>query len=197
MLQRKSVLLSMARIWPFTTVESSWNVMAHGDTREGKWRGNWRMEWVAIKLHTTSEHGVSSITTADAHTSTASSQLKWHARLFKWTRPFRQNMKSSFCTCAITFQTQSTTKLSEARRWSVYVVIFILCSVVCGLTATSLELPNVFPGDQSPCVKTKYRATDKRSSPVIANTTTIQVNVWNNLCLEDHGFRIKYGSLEW
>ena len=28
-------------------VESSWNVMAHGDPREGKWRGNWRMEWVA------------------------------------------------------------------------------------------------------------------------------------------------------
>jgi hypothetical protein len=26
------------------------------------------MEWVASTLHTTSEHGVSSITTADAHT---------------------------------------------------------------------------------------------------------------------------------
>jgi len=43
--------------------------MAHGDAREGKWRGNLRMEWVASTLHTTSEHGVSSITTADAHTS--------------------------------------------------------------------------------------------------------------------------------
>ena len=39
-------------------VESSWNVMAHDDAREGKWRGNWRMEWVASTLHTTSEHGV-------------------------------------------------------------------------------------------------------------------------------------------
>ena len=29
------------------------------------------MEWVASTLHTTSEHGVSSITTADAHTSAA------------------------------------------------------------------------------------------------------------------------------
>jgi len=38
-------------------------------TREGKWRGNWRMEWVASTYHTTSEHGVSSITTADTHTS--------------------------------------------------------------------------------------------------------------------------------
>jgi len=51
--------------------------MAHGDAREGKWRGNWRMEWVASTLHTTSEHGVSIITTADAHTSAASSLLNW------------------------------------------------------------------------------------------------------------------------
>ena len=26
------------------------NVMAHGDALEGKWRGNWRMEWVASTL---------------------------------------------------------------------------------------------------------------------------------------------------
>ena len=58
-----------------TVVDCSSNVMAHGDAREGKWRGNWRMEWVASTLHTTSEHGVSSITTADAHTSAASSRL--------------------------------------------------------------------------------------------------------------------------
>jgi len=58
-------------------VESSWNVIAHGDARQGKWRGNWRMEWVASTLHTTSEHGVSSITTANGRTSAASSQLNW------------------------------------------------------------------------------------------------------------------------
>ena len=34
-------------------------------------------EWVTITLHTTSEHGVSSITTADVHTSAASSRLNW------------------------------------------------------------------------------------------------------------------------
>jgi len=39
-------------------VHRSWNVMAHGDAREGKWRVNWRMEWVASTLHTTSENGV-------------------------------------------------------------------------------------------------------------------------------------------
>jgi len=51
--------------------------MAQGDARERKWRGNWRMEWVASTLHTTSEHGVSSIITVDAHTSAASSRLNW------------------------------------------------------------------------------------------------------------------------
>ena len=66
----------MAIVCPWFVVEYSWNVMAHGDAREGKWRGNWRMEWVASTLHTTSEH-VSSITTADAHTSAASSRLNW------------------------------------------------------------------------------------------------------------------------
>ena len=58
-------------------VKSSWNLITHVDAREGKWRGNWRMQWVASTLHTTSEHGVSSITTADAHNSAASSRLNW------------------------------------------------------------------------------------------------------------------------
>ena len=40
--------------------------MAHGGARGGSEGGNWRMQWVASTLHTTSEHGVSSITTADA-----------------------------------------------------------------------------------------------------------------------------------
>jgi hypothetical protein len=83
--------------------------MAHGDAREGKWKGNCRMEWVASTLHTTSEHGVSSITTADAHNSAASSRLNWRPRRFKWTRPFRQKTKPGFCACAITFQLASTT----------------------------------------------------------------------------------------
>jgi len=90
------------------TVESSWNVMAHGDAREGKWRGNWWMEWVDGTLHTTSEHGVSSVTTADARTSAGSSGLKRRPCRFKWTRPFLWKTKSGFCACAITFQTQST-----------------------------------------------------------------------------------------
>ena len=83
--------------------------------KEGKWRGNWRMDWVASTLHTTSDHGVSSITTADANTSAASSRLKWRPRRFKWTRPFRRKTKSVFfCACGITFQTQS----SSGREYS-------------------------------------------------------------------------------
>jgi len=74
----------------------------------GKWRGDWRMEWVASTLHTTSEHGVSSITTADVHTSAVSSRLNWRPGQFKWTRPFRLKTKSGFCACAITFQLAST-----------------------------------------------------------------------------------------
>ena len=97
-------------------VDSSWNVIAHSDAREGKWRGNWRMEWVAITLHTTSEHGVSSITTADAHTSAASSRLNWQPRRFKWTRPFGRKTKFGFCVCAITFQIQSTNSHSTENK---------------------------------------------------------------------------------
>jgi len=62
-----------------------WHAVTHG--RGSEW-GNWRMEWVASTLHTTSEHGVPSITTADAHTSAASSRLNWRPRRFKRTRPF-------------------------------------------------------------------------------------------------------------
>ena len=94
-------------------------MMAHGDAREGKWGGNWRMEWVASTLHTTSEHGVSSITTADAHTSAATSRLNWCPRRFKWTRPFRRKTKSGFCACAVTFHTQATIlKVSKTKRES-------------------------------------------------------------------------------
>ena len=100
-----------------TFVDSSWNVMAHGNTHEGKWKGNWRMEWIASTLHTTSEHGVSTITTADAQTSAASSRLNWRLRRFKWTRPYCRETKSSFCACAITFQLASRALLSGSNGW--------------------------------------------------------------------------------
>ena len=46
-----------------TPVEMWWDPVTHG---LGVWRGNWQIQWVASTLHTTSEYGVSSITTADA-----------------------------------------------------------------------------------------------------------------------------------
>jgi len=103
-----AVLFTLPRNMVHPALEASWNVMVHGDALEGKWSGNWWIEWVANTLHTTSEHGVSSIITADAHTSAASSRLNWRPRRFKWTRPFRRKKKSGFCACVITFQTQST-----------------------------------------------------------------------------------------
>ena len=67
-----------------------WHTVTHG---RGSERGNWRVMWVASTLHTTSEHGVSSITTADAHSSAAGSRLNWRPRQVKWTRPFRRKTK--------------------------------------------------------------------------------------------------------
>jgi hypothetical protein len=94
--------------------------MARGDARGGggKGRGNWRMEWVARTLHTTAENGLSNITTADAHTSAASSRLNWSSRRFKWTRPFRRKTKSGFCACAVTFKTQSAIPLILRACWT-------------------------------------------------------------------------------
>jgi len=98
--------------------------------REGKWRGDWRMEWVASTLHTTSEHGVSSITTADAHTSAVSSRLNWRHHGFKWTRPFRRKAKSVFWACAITYKpasknTDISTQLYVRRHSS---PCFMICT---------------------------------------------------------------------
>ena len=90
--------------------------MAHGDAREERWSGIWRMAWVASTLHIVSEHGVTSITTADAHTSAASSRLNWRLRRFKWTRRFRRKTRYGFCACAITFETQSTTATDRILR---------------------------------------------------------------------------------
>jgi len=84
-------------------VETWW----HYDAREGKWMGNWWMEWVASTLHTTSEHGVSSITTADRRPRLRVVDWTDAPCRIKWTRPFRRKTKSGFCECAITFQLTS------------------------------------------------------------------------------------------
>jgi hypothetical protein len=67
------------------------------------------MEWVDSTLHTTSEHGVSSITAADEHTSAVSSRLNRRspADLNGLVR-FAEKRNMVFCAFAITFQTRST-----------------------------------------------------------------------------------------
>jgi hypothetical protein len=61
-----------------------------------------------------------SITTADAHTSAASSRLNWHPLRFKGIPPFGRKTKSGFCACAITFQLTSTTALAPAEKYALY-----------------------------------------------------------------------------
>jgi len=87
--------------------------MAHCDAQEEKWRGNWRMEWVVSTLHTTSEYAVSSIATADAHTSAAKSPANCLPYRDKWTRRFRRKTKSGVCSCAITFHSAPSDLLSS------------------------------------------------------------------------------------
>ena len=86
--------------------------MAHGDAQQGEVKGKTgRMQRVASTLRTTSEHGVSSITTADA------AHLGWPA--VDWTdAPHRADLnglvrfvrktKSGLCACDVTFQMAST-----------------------------------------------------------------------------------------
>jgi hypothetical protein len=103
-LKRYMMMDAACSIKKSTHVEVWWHTVMHGRGSEGV---TW-VEWVARTLHTTSEHGVCSITTTDAHTSAPSSQLNWCLRQFKLTRPFRWEKKYGFCACVITFQMQST-----------------------------------------------------------------------------------------
>jgi len=57
--------------------------LKYDGTRRMGGRVKRKMECVRSTLHTTSEHAVSSITTADAHTSAASSRLNWRPRRLK------------------------------------------------------------------------------------------------------------------
>ena len=113
--------------------ESRWYMMVHGDAREGNWSGSWRIKWVASTLHTTSEHGVSSITTADAYTSADSNRLNWRPPgRFKWNGPFLRKTKSGYCACAITFQLASTQWVPS------WVLLPLSCLATCCLEAPLL-----------------------------------------------------------
>ena len=143
--------------------------MAHGDAREGRWRGNWRMEWVASTLHTTSELCVSSITTADAHTSAASSRLNWLPCRFKWSRQFRPKTKSGFCACAITFQTQSTMRICRSQ-WPCGLRPF----ACWGSAFKSRRAHGCLPLGDVVCCQTKFSASGR--SPIHRSRTECGVS---------------------
>ena len=96
----------------YEIVEWKWNLVAHGDAREEKWRGKRRMEWVAkqasVWLGTVHPVLLQSFS-ANPHSKKASTRLNWHPRRYKWTRPFRWKTESGFCACAITFRLHSNT----------------------------------------------------------------------------------------
>jgi hypothetical protein len=111
----------------------------------GEVKGKLANGGVASTLHTTSEHGISSITTADARNSAASSRLNWRPCRFKWTRPFRRKTKSGFCACAITFQTHSNTR--HSLNWDVDILCNFctsLLTVLCYLVLQSCKFGEDF-----------------------------------------------------
>jgi len=115
-------------------VDSSWNVMAHGEAREGKWRKNWRMKCVASTLHSNMVYPALLLLMCTPRLPV----VDWTdaTRRFKWTRPFRRKTKSGFCACAITFQTQSNTvMLSFCYYTSFQTVSLVKAICKCLLTA--------------------------------------------------------------
>ena len=98
------------------------------------------MAWVANTLHTTSERGVSSITTADAHTSAASSRLNWRPCQIKWSRPFRRKTKSSFCASVIIFQSHSSFRYGSRTVISANSILDVSPSLCVSEPASSWRL---------------------------------------------------------
>ena len=68
-----------------------------GGTREEKWRGNWRMEWVASTL--TPPPNVVYPALLKLMRTPRLPAVDWSPHRFKWTRPFQGKTKSGFCAC--------------------------------------------------------------------------------------------------
>jgi hypothetical protein len=162
--------------------------MVHDDAWEGRWRGNWWMELVASTLNTTSGHGAFSITTiatADAHNSAASSRLNWRLCRFKWTCPFRQKTKAGFCACAITFQMQSTSLYLEAAGCSgcTSTPLTLLCMLLY-LFIFQFSWQNIETvGDQSGYV-TNIISHLKQTVPVIRDNLSSSRKYFTQFCVK-------------
>ena len=104
-------------------VERTRNLVAQGDAREGKWRANRRVEWVAsslaLCLRTRCIQHYYHYYRWCAHLGCQQSNELTSPRRFKWTRPFRRKPDSGFCACAITFRVRSTfVELSDIQSES-------------------------------------------------------------------------------
>ena len=106
MWQHKFSMPVMRTVWrreqscsPLRTVEVVRNLVAHGDAREGKWRGNWRIDWVASTL--TPPPNVVYAALLKLMRTNRLPVVDWTdvPCRFKWTRPFRGKTKSDFCAC--------------------------------------------------------------------------------------------------
>ena len=105
-----------------TIGRSSWNMMAHGDAREGNWRGVGN-QYPSYYLGT---WYIQHCYRRCAHFGCQQSTELTPPCRFKWTRPFRRKTKSGFCACDITFQTQSNTlPFTAGVNPSVSFIVFI------------------------------------------------------------------------
>jgi hypothetical protein len=91
--------------------------MAHGDTWEGKWRGN--SNGVGSPILFTLPRNMVYPALLPLMRTHRLPVVDWTdvPRRFKCTRPFRRKTKSGFCACAITFQTQSNTYRHKMNHW--------------------------------------------------------------------------------
>ena len=113
---RNSVIVPEKKIvaWQISTIVLCRHIRARSEPGGTRWRTSGEVKGKLANgvgsqySHATSERGISSITQADAHTSTASSRLNWRSHRFKWTRTFREKTNFGFYACAITFRTSYT-----------------------------------------------------------------------------------------
>ena len=101
----------------YRTVDSSWNVMAHGDAREGS-EGE-AGEWSGYPVLFTLPRNMVYPALLPLMRTPRLPAVDWTDApgRFKWTRPFIRKTKSGFCACAITFETQSTSSICLYRRY--------------------------------------------------------------------------------
>jgi len=120
-------------------VECIWNMMADADAREGKWRGNWRMEWVASTL-TLPQNVVYPVLLTLMRTP--------RLPAVDWTdAPADLNglvMKSGLCACAITFQTHSTTNHTRVMGFFLLHNISIIRQMLSNLMLLCLKVSRLF-----------------------------------------------------